>query len=142
MDFTAVVEIAKGSYLKHEQDKESHLLVLDRVLPIPCPQNYGFIKNLPIQPDNDPLDVFIISFEPLVPLSEVKIRPLGILLCEDGGIEDNKVIAKIEGDFYQNYTYFKDIRWYLENYKTGFKVLEYKVFNDNILFKNFVEGNK
>lgn len=142
MDFTAVVEIGKGSYLKYEQDKDSNALVLDRVLPIPVPHSYGYIKDLPIQADGDPLDVFIVGFEPLVPLSEVKIRPLGILLCEDNGVEDNKVIAQIVDDFYQSYTYFKEIRWYLENYKQGFKVLDYKIFNDSILFRNFVEAKK
>lgn len=141
MDFIAVIEIPKNSLNKYEQNKESKVLVLDRVLPIPCPQNYGYMKDLPLSADGDPLDVFVISFEPLAPLSEVQIRPLGILICEDNGIEDNKVIAKIKGDSYQTFDYFRAIRFYLENYKIGFKIKEYKIFNDDLLFKNFIGGN-
>lgn len=142
MEFDAIVEIQKASHLKYEQDKKTGLLVLDRVLAIPCPHNYGFIAGLPLQADGDPLDAFILSFEPLVPLSQVKIRPLGIFVCEDNGVEDNKVVGQIVGDFYRDFDYIKSIRFYLENYKTGFKILEYKVFNDEALFKNYVGGFK
>jgi len=142
MDFIARIEIPKNSYFKYELNKNYTNLVVDRVLSIPCPFNYGFMEDCPIQADGDPLDVFVISAEPLVSLSQVKIRPLGIFLCQDQGVEDNKVVGEIEGDFYKDYNYIKAIRFYLENYKPGFKILEYKVFNDMILFKNFIEGKK
>lgn len=142
MELKAIVEIPKFSTIKYEFDKESKTLKVDRVLPIQCPFNYGFIPSAPFSADGDPLDIFILNFEPLTPLSEVTFRPLGVLLCNDNGVEDNKVLASIENDNYVDYEYFKKIRFYLENYKTGFKVLEYKVFNDNILFTNFIEGRK
>lgn len=142
MEFIAKIEIPRGSMIKYEFNKETNTLEVNRTLPIQCPFNYGYILNSPLSADGDPLDIFVTNFEPLVPLSEVKFRPWGVLLCEDQGIEDNKVIAGIDGDSYIDYDYFKKIRFYLENYKIGFKVLEYKVFTDDILFSNFVEAKK
>ena len=44
-DFTAVVEISKGSNMKYELDKKTGMLSLDRVLFTATyyPMNYGFI---------------------------------------------------------------------------------------------------
>lgn len=142
MNFIAKIEIPKGSFIKYEFNKETNALEVDRVLPIPCPFNYGYLKNGPISADGDPLDIFIISAEPIVPLTEVNYKPWGILLCEDNGIEDNKVIAIIEGDGYRDYDYFRAIKFYLTNYKSGFIVKDYKIFNDDLLFQNFIEGKK
>ena len=45
-DFLAVIEISKGSKNKYELDKETGLLILDRVLYTSThyPANYGFIR--------------------------------------------------------------------------------------------------
>ncbi len=142
MKLEAIVEIPKASFYKFEQNKETGELVLDRVMSLPCPYNYGYITGLPLSGDGDPLDVFIISADAIPPLTKVKIKVWGMLLCEDQGVEDNKVIAVIENDLFRDYDYIHNIRFYLENYKTGFKIKEYKIFNDHTLFKNFVESNK
>ena len=44
-DFVAVIEISKGSKKKYELDKETGLIVLDRILYTSThyPANYGFI---------------------------------------------------------------------------------------------------
>ena len=44
-DFIATIEITKGSKKKYELDKETGLLILDRVLysSVHYPANYGFI---------------------------------------------------------------------------------------------------
>lgn len=141
MKFLAEIEIPKYSFFKYEKDKKSNVLIVDRVLSIPCPFNYGFIPGT-LSSDGDPLDIFIISLEPLIPGSQVKFKPWGILVCTDQGVEDNKVIAMIEGDPYRDYDYFQKIKFYLTNYKTGFNIIEYKIFNDDMLFSNFIEGKK
>lgn len=142
MDFLATIEIPKNSCYKFEASKpDFKTLNLDRVLPIPCPYNYGFLKNGPISADGDPLDIFIVSGEPIPPMTIVKFKVWGILICEDNGVEDNKVIATIENDIFRDYDYFRKIKFYLENYKEGFKILDYKIFNDDTLFKNFIESN-
>jgi len=141
MELKAIIEIPKHSIYKYELDKDSNELKLDRVLTIPCPFNYGFIPNT-LSEDGDPLDIFIVSADIIVPKSEVKFKPWGILLCKDQGVEDNKVIAVIEGDSFRDFDYFKKIRFYLEHYKTGFEILEYKIFNDDVLFSNFIKKDQ
>lgn len=135
----AIIEIPRGSYYKYEINKETNKLELDRVLHLPCPFNYGFIENT-LSGDGDPLDIFIVSQEPIPPFTEVKFKVWGVLICEDNGKEDNKVIAMIENDKYRDYDYFQAIKFYLTNYKTGFLIKEYKIFNDEVLFKNFIEN--
>ena len=57
-DFIAVVEISKGSRKKYELDKETGLIILDRILftSTHYPANYGFIPRT-LGDDGDPLDV-------------------------------------------------------------------------------------
>ena len=59
-DFIAVVEISKGSKKKYELDKETGLIILDRILYTSThyPANYGFIPRT-FADDGDPLDVLV-----------------------------------------------------------------------------------
>lgn len=93
-DFYAVVEITKGSKMKYEMDKETGLLVLDRILYTSThyPANYGFIPRT-LADDGDPMDVLILSSEPLLPLSLVRCYPIGVITMNDNGAMDEKVIA-------------------------------------------------
>ena len=55
-DFISVIEISKGSKKKYELDKETGLLILDRILysSVHYPANYGFIPRT-LDEDGDPL---------------------------------------------------------------------------------------
>ena len=69
-DFVAVIEIPKGSKKKYELDKETGLIILDRVLYTSThyPANYGFIPRT-YGDDGDPLDLSLIHIsEPTRPL--------------------------------------------------------------------------
>ena len=57
-DFIAVIEIPKGSKKKYELDKQTGLIILDRVLHTSThyPANYGFIPRT-YGDDGDPLDI-------------------------------------------------------------------------------------
>ena len=57
---TAIIEIPKGSKNKYELDKESGLLIVDRVLfsSVHYPANYGFIPQTYCD-DQDPLDILV-----------------------------------------------------------------------------------
>ena len=57
-DFIATIEISKGSKKKYELDKETGLIILDRILYTSThyPANYGFIPRT-LGDDKDPLDV-------------------------------------------------------------------------------------
>ena len=93
-DFTAVVEIPKGSSCKYELDKKTGLCRLDRVLYTAThyPANYGFIPRT-YADDGDPLDVLVLCSEPLYPLTLVRVFPIGALRMIDGGKLDDKIIA-------------------------------------------------
>ena len=93
-DFTAVVEIPKGSKCKYELDKHTGLLRLDRILYTSThyPANYGFIPRT-YADDGDPLDVLVLCSEPLFPLTLVRVYPIGVMRMLDGGKMDDKIIA-------------------------------------------------
>jgi inorganic pyrophosphatase len=90
-----IIEIPKGNNIKYEIDVESGLLFVNRKLPssmiYPC--NYGFIPRTR-ESNGDPVDVFILGDDPLLPMSVIAANPIGILLTEDQDGEDSKIIAK------------------------------------------------
>jgi inorganic pyrophosphatase len=78
--------------------------------------------------DGDPVDALILGEDPVVPLSIVKSRPIGVLLTEDEEGQDSKVIAtplpKIDptfskiGDVKDLPQYVEDqIKHFFEHYK-------------------------
>ena len=93
-NFFSVVEITKGGKAKYELDKETGLLRLDRVLYTSThyPANYGFIPRTYAN-DNDPLDVLILCSENIIPLSLVRCYPIGVIIMDDSGDADEKIIA-------------------------------------------------
>ena len=93
-DFIAVIEIGKGGKNKYELDKETGLIILDRILYTSThyPANYGFIPRT-YGDDNDPLDVLVLCSESLIPLSLVRCYPIGVISMIDNGKNDEKIIA-------------------------------------------------
>ena len=93
-DFVAVIEIPKGSKNKYELDKETGLIILDRVLHTAThyPANYGFIPRT-YADDLDPLDVLVLCSEALHPLTLVRCYPIGVIRMIDNGRSDEKIIA-------------------------------------------------
>ena len=93
-DFICVVEISKGSKDKYELDKETGLLMLDRILYTSThyPANYGFIPRT-YGDDNDPLDVLLLCSQNLEPLTLVRAYPIGVITMIDGDKNDEKIIA-------------------------------------------------
>lgn len=93
-EFDAIIEIPAMSSVKYEIDKTTHRLVVDRLLEpamyYPC--NYGFIPET-LGGDGDPLDVLVITPNPLIPLSCLSIRPIGMLRMTDEGGDDAKILA-------------------------------------------------
>ena len=107
-DFVAVVEIAKGSKKKYELDKDTGMIILDRVLYTSThyPANYGFIPRT-YGDDGDPLDVLVLCTEPLDPLTLVRVYPIGYISMLDDGKNDEKIIAVPFAD--PTYNVYKDI---------------------------------
>ena len=80
--------------MKYELDKETGVLMLDRILYTSThyPANYGFIPRT-LADDGDPMDVLILSSESLLPMSLVRCYPIGVITMNDNGAMDEKVIA-------------------------------------------------
>ena len=93
-NFTAVIEISKGSRCKYELDKEIGMLRLDRILYTAThyPANYGFIPRT-YADDGDPLDVLVLCSDQIVPMTLVQVYPIGAMRMIDGGKLDDKIIA-------------------------------------------------
>lgn len=97
--FIACIEISKGSKKKYELDKETGMIILDRVLYTSThyPANYGFIPKT-YASDDDPLDVLVLCSEDIEPLSLVKCKPIGVISMIDSDQVDEKIIAVATGD--------------------------------------------
>ena len=94
-DVNVIVEVPVGGHpIKYEMDKEAGALVVDRFLytPMAYPGNYGFVPHT-LSEDGDPIDVLICNTRPLVPGCIIAVRPIGVMIMEDDGGKDEKIIA-------------------------------------------------
>ncbi|TLD96542.1 inorganic diphosphatase [Helicobacter jaachi] len=138
-----IIEIPYGSNIKYEVDKDSGLVVVDRVMysAMFYPANYGFVPNT-LADDGDPVDVLVLNPYPLQAGAMIKSRLIGVLIMEDESGMDEKLIAvpisKIDPSF-DNIQSLQDlpqitldrIKNFFETYKTlepnkWVKVKEYK----------------
>ncbi|MDH5723686.1 MAG: inorganic diphosphatase [Alphaproteobacteria bacterium] len=83
-----------GTPVKYELDKESGALFVDRFVHTPMfyPANYGFIPNT-LGGDGDPVDVLVYAQHALMPGCVIAVRPVGVLVMEDDGGQDEKILA-------------------------------------------------
>jgi inorganic pyrophosphatase len=125
--FPAVIEIPKGSKNKYELDKHTGLLRLDRVLysAVHYPADYGFIPQT-FCDDGDPLDVLVLSQEPVYPLTLVEARAVGAMrMRDDKGIDDKIVAVSVSDPSFADYTdssqlpahLFREMKRFFEDYK-------------------------
>ena len=90
----AYIECPMRSKIKYELDKCNGILHISRTLhsAVHYPSNYGFIPQTYCR-DHDPLDVLVLSQEPVIPGCVMKMRPIGMLRMIDQDLEDIKIIA-------------------------------------------------
>jgi len=90
----AVIECLKGERNKYEYDKDIPAVVLDRVLHsnVHYPSDYGFIPQTWYD-DDDPLDVLVLVEDATFPGCVIEARPVALMGMDDGGEQDDKVIA-------------------------------------------------
>jgi inorganic pyrophosphatase len=161
---TGIIEIPKNTRAKYELDKESGMLMMDRVIfsSMHYPANYGFIPQTYCD-DKDPLDIMILSQIDVVPMCLVSARVIGVMRMIDGGEMDDKIIAVAEHDMSVNHMkdisdlpahWIKELRNFFEDYKKlENKKVEVEEFQDAetakkiILqsmedYKTYVEENK
>jgi inorganic pyrophosphatase len=122
-----IIEIPKNSRAKYELDKESGMLILDRVLysSINYPANYGFIPQTYCE-DHDPLDILVLSQIEIVPMCIVESKVIGVMRMMDQGEMDDKIIAVNANDMSVNHIndiselpshLIKELRSFFEDYK-------------------------
>lgn len=104
----SIIEIPKNSRAKYELDKESGMLILDRVLysAVYYPANYGFIPKTYCD-DNDPLDILVLSQIEVVPMCIVPAKVIGVMRMLDQGEADDKIIAVAADD--KSVSHFNDV---------------------------------
>jgi len=126
-DINVIIEVPIGGEpIKYEMDKASGV---DRFLytPMRYPGNYGFVPHT-LSEDGDPIDVLIANTRPLMPGAVMNCRPVGVLVMEDDGGQDEKIIAVPSDSISQryvkirNYTDLPDItqnqvQHFFEHYK-------------------------
>ncbi|MEB3757958.1 MAG: inorganic diphosphatase [Desulfurococcales archaeon] len=90
----AIIEIPMGGSVKYELDKEYCVIKVDRFLytSMVYPFNYGFVPGT-LAEDGDPIDIIVLSREPVHPGSLIEVKPVGMLVMEDEAGVDTKIIA-------------------------------------------------
>lgn len=156
-----VVEIPAGTNKKFEYDYKTNTFPADikngseRVIEfLAYPGNYGFIPSTMMDSarggDGDALDILLIS-EYLETRTLIEVLPIGILVLEDSGEKDSKIIAVPvdEGLRTINITSYEQLDsefsaakriiqlWFL-GYK-GESIMEFKSWEDEIAAKGEIE---
>ncbi len=132
-DVNVVIECPLGGEpVKYELDKASGALFIDRILhtPMRYPCNYGFVPHT-LADDGDPIDALIVARTPFMPGSIARVRPVGVLMMEDDGGGDAKLLCVSVNKVYP---YYSDVQEYtdlpkivldqIEHFFTHYKDLE------------------
>jgi inorganic pyrophosphatase len=93
-EINMLVETPMGSINKYEFHTKTGLIKLDRVLfeKIPYPIEYGAIPQT-WDEDQDLLDVMCLVTYPTFPGCLISVRPIGVMLFNDCGEKDDKILA-------------------------------------------------
>jgi inorganic pyrophosphatase len=145
-----IIEIPQGSRCKYEIDKPSGLLRLDRVIysSFYYPVNYGFIPQT-FGHDKDPLDILVLTSLPIVPLTLMEAKVIGVMQMIDGGDADDKIISVASTDpsvnHYNNIEelpahFLNELRHFFEEYKSlENKTVVVEDFGDKVTALKIIE---
>ena len=105
-----IIEVAAGAApVKYEFDKDSGAIFVDRFVhtPMHYPANYGFVPHT-LSDDGDPVDVLVLAPESIIPGAVIAARPVGVLIMEDDGGQDEKLLAVPTDKMHPMYSDVKD----------------------------------
>ena len=111
-DINVIIEIPSHSDpVKYELDKDTGAMFVDRFMSsamhYPC--NYGYIPHT-LSDDGDPVDVLVLTPNPLISGSVVRCRPVGVLKMTDESGDDAKVLAVPVDKLCKTYRNVQDFR--------------------------------
>ena len=124
-DINVVIEVPVGGEpIKYEMDKASGALVVDRFLytPMRYPGNYGFVPHT-LSRDGDPIDVLVCNTRAIVPGAVINCRPVGVLVMEDDGGGDEKIIAVPSSKLTKRYDVGENLHRSSENLRRADRAL-------------------
>jgi inorganic pyrophosphatase len=110
-DINVIIEVPVGGEpIKYELDKASGTLIVDRFLytPMRYPGNYGFVPHT-LSADGDPIDVLVCNTRAIIPGAVMNCRPVGVLVMEDDGGGDEKIIAVPNSKLTKRYDSVRDV---------------------------------
>ncbi len=153
-----IIEIPMNTRAKYELDKDSGMLLMDRVIysSMYYPANYGFIPQTYCD-DKDPLDILVLSQISVVPLCLIEARIIGVMRMLDEGELDDKIIAVAANDMSVNHIndihelpnhFLKELRTFFEDYKklenktVEVEEFQVKAVAQEILLKSFEDYKK
>ncbi|RDU67045.1 inorganic diphosphatase [Helicobacter didelphidarum] len=149
-EINAVIEIPFGSDIKYEIDKDSGAVVVDRIMrsAVYYPANYGFVPDT-LADDDDPMDILVLNEYPLQAGCVIKCRLIGVLIMEDEGGMDEKLLAvaldKIDPT-YKDVKSYKDLPQLtldrIKNFFETYKMLEPEKWVKVTDFKDAHEAQK
>jgi inorganic pyrophosphatase len=110
-DINVIIEVPVGGEpIKYEMDKASGTLFVDRFLytPMRYPGNYGFVPHT-LSADGDPIDVLVCNTRAIFPGAVINCRPIGVLVMEDDGGGDEKILAVPSSKLTQRYDKIRNV---------------------------------
>lgn len=145
-----VIEIPVNSSIKYEIDKDSGMVMVDRVMysAMYYPANYGFVPNT-LSDDGDPADVLVLTEYPLQAGCYIKCRLVGVLITEDESGKDEKYLAVPVSKTDPRFDEIKDLNDIpkatlnkIKNFYETYKMLEPNKWVKVQDFKNKAEATK
>ena len=111
-DINVIIEIPSHSDpVKYELDKDTGAMFVDRFMSsamhYPC--NYGYVPHT-LSDDGDPVDMLVLTPNPLISGSVVRCRPVGVLKMTDESGDDAKVLAVPVDKLCKTYRNVQDFR--------------------------------
>ena len=106
-----LIEIPQGTRSKYEYDFELKRMRFDRMVhtSMVYPVNYGFVPET-LALDGDPLDVLVLSKDPLLSGCVVAVKPVGVLkMSDEKGADEKLLCVPVKDPFWNKVTSLKDI---------------------------------
>ena len=150
-EVNVIVENTMGAApVKYEMDKDSGAIFVDRFVHTAMfyPGNYGFVPHT-LGGDGDPVDVLVLGDLPIIPGAVIPVRPVGVLMMEDDGGMDEKIVAVPTSKMHPSFEAIQDVndiaeskREQIEHFFTHYKDLEKNKWSKTLGWENAAKAKE